>query len=195
MPCGVMSQKTCTNGDGNPAGRRLKRYEQGNDARQSRPERMMTNPKNILSAVTLAALVAASFTTIAKAEVGPQGGAMGQMFMFEEMDADKDGKLTQDEVKAHTAAQAALMDTDKDGTLSEAELIAGQQQRKADRESRRAKQMIERMDANKDGVLSLDEMAPPADRMVRMFKRVDADGDGVITKADRRAALPGAKTF
>lgn len=149
----------------------------------------MTHPKNILSAVTLAALVAASFSTIAKAEVGPQGSAMGQMFVFEEMDADKDGKLTQDEVKAHTAAQAALMDTDKDGNLSEAELIAGQQKRKADREMRRAKQMIERMDANKDGVLSLDEMAPPADRMVRMFKRIDADGDGVITKAESDAAM------
>ena len=149
----------------------------------------MTNSKNILSAITLAALVAASFGTIAKAEVGSQDRMMGQMFVFEDMDANNDGKLTQDEIAAYRAAKIAEMDTDKDGNLSEAELIAAQQKRKADRESRQAKRMIERMDANKDGILSLEEMTPTADRGVKMFKRIDADGDGVITKAEADAAM------
>ncbi|WP_323007473.1 calcium-binding protein [Pseudorhodobacter sp.] len=144
--------------------------------------------KTLFSAVTLAAMVAASFSTIAYAEVGQRGGdRMGQMFVFEDMDADSDGKVTQAEIAAFNAAKIAAMDTDKDGNLSEAELIAGQEQRRAERKAKMAKRMIEMRDANKDGVLSLDEMAPPADRGIEMFKRADADGDGAISKAEADA--------
>ena len=145
--------------------------------------------KTILSAVTLAAMVAASFSTIAQADAGGRGGdRMGQMFVFEEMDANADGKVTKDEIAAFHTAKIAAMDTDKDGNLSEAELIAAQEQRKAEREAQRGAEMVKRMmdrrDANKDGVLSLDEMTPPADRGDKMFDRADTDGDGAISKAE-----------
>jgi Ca2+-binding EF-hand superfamily protein len=42
--------------------------------------------------------------------------------------------------------------------------------------------MLERQDANKDGVLSLAEMTPAAGRVDKMFDRVDTDKDGAITK-------------
>ncbi len=147
------------------------------------------NPKTVLSAVTLAALVAASFSTIAQADAGGRGAdRMGQMFAFEEMDANADGKVTKAEIAAFHAAKVAAMDTDKDGNLSEAELIAAQEQRRAEREAQRGAKMVKRMmdkrDANKDGVLSLDEMTPPADRGDKMFDRADTDGDGAISKAE-----------
>ena len=145
--------------------------------------------KTILSAVTLAAMVAASFSTIAQADAGGHGGdRMGRMFVFEEMDANADGKVTKDEITAFHAAKIAAMDTDKDGNLSEAELIAAQAQRKAERETTRETKMVKRMmekrDANKDGVLSLEEMTPPAGRGDKMFDRADTDGDGAISKAE-----------
>jgi len=147
------------------------------------------NTKTVLSAVTLAAMVAASFSSIAQADAGGRGGdRMGQVFAFEEMDANADGKVTKDEITAFHAAKNAAMDTDKDGNLSEAELIAAQAQRGAEREAQRgakmAKRMMEKRDANKDGVLSLAEMTPPADRADKMFDRADTDGDGAISKAE-----------
>lgn len=149
-------------------------------------------PKAILSAVTLAAMVAASFSTIANAESGPRGGdRMGQMFVFGEMDANADGKVTKDEITAFQTAKTAAMDTDKDGNLSVAELLAAHEARKAANEDDRAKRMVKRMiekrDANKDGVLSLAEMTPPADRGDKMFARADTDGDGAISKAEAEA--------
>ncbi len=150
--------------------------------------------KTILSAVTLAALVASSFSTVASAQSG--GGDRGnaaQMFVFEDMDADSDGKVTKEEVTAFHAARMAAMDTDKDGNLSEAELIAAQKTRQAEREAAReakmAKRMIERRDTNKDGVLSLEEMAPKGDRGDRMFDRADTDKDGAISKAEADAMM------
>ncbi|WP_050522863.1 EF-hand domain-containing protein [Pseudorhodobacter wandonensis] len=147
--------------------------------------------KSILSAVTLAALVAASFSTVSNAQSGNEGGNGPRMFVFEEMDANGDGKVTKDEVAAFHAAQLAAMDTDKDGNLSAAELIAAQQkrqaEREADRETRMAERMIEQRDANKDGVLSLEEMAPKGDRGDKMFDRADTDGDGAISKAEADA--------
>lgn len=148
--------------------------------------------KTLFSAVTLAAMVAASFSTIANAGPGGRDGdRMGQMFIFEEVDANSDGKVTKDEVTAYHAAKIAAMDTDKDGNLSEAEMIAAQDLRRAEREKARETEMVKRMienrDTNKDGVLSMDEMAPPADRGDKMFARADADGDGAISKAEADA--------
>lgn len=151
-------------------------------------------PKTILTAVTLAALVGASLSTVSNAEVSPRGGdGMGQMFAFEEMDANSDGKVTKDEITAYHTAKSTAMDTDKDGNLSEAELLAAQEKRRAERESTRdarmVKRMIQKRDANKDGVLSLDEMALLAGRGDKVFKRADADGDGAISKAEADAMM------
>lgn len=148
--------------------------------------------KTLFSAVTLAAMVAASFSTVANAEIGSRGGdRMQQMFIFEEVDANADGKVTKEEIAAYQAAKVAAMDTDKDGNLSEAELIAGHEQRRAEREAERGakmvKRMIEKRDANNDGVLSVEEMTPPAGRGDKMFARADADGDGAISKAEAEA--------
>lgn len=148
----------------------------------------MSNLKTTLSAVTLAAMVAASFSTIAHAQTGPRGGAP-MPFDFATLDANGDGQVTQDEIAAQRTARIAAMDTDGDGNLSEAELTAAHEAREAERKAARTKQMMARMDANKDGVVSLAEMTPDADHGVKMFKRIDANGDGAISKAEADAAM------
>ena len=148
-------------------------------------------PKTVLSAVTLAAMVAASFSTVAQADAGGRDRG-GPMFNFEEMDANADGKVTKKEITTYHAAKVTAMDSDQDGNLSAAELLAAQAQRQAEREAAReavrGAKMVERVlakrDANKDGVLSVEEMTQPADRGDKMFARVDTDGDGAISKAE-----------
>lgn len=145
--------------------------------------------KKITVAATLAAMVSSSIATIALAQTG--AAARPGMFVFDEVDANADGKVTKEELAAHRNAMIAAMDTDKDGTLSEAELLAAHQKRKAEkeaaREARMVGRMIERLDANKDGVLSVTEMTLPQNRAERMFDRADADGDGVISRDEAQA--------
>jgi Ca2+-binding EF-hand superfamily protein len=149
---------------------------------------MMKNLKITLGAVTLAAMLAASVSTVAFAQSGPRGGDR-MMFDFTAMDADGDGSVTQDEIAAQRLAQITAMDKDGDGNLSEAELLAGQEMRNAERQAQRAKRMVARMDADKDGVVSLAEMAPNDQRGVEMFKRIDTNGDGAISKAEADSAV------
>ncbi|WP_168199218.1 EF-hand domain-containing protein [Pseudorhodobacter turbinis] len=148
---------------------------------------MFNKSKTILSAVTMAALIVGGFSTAAVAD--QRGDRQGPpMFDFAQADANADGKVTKDEIAAFHSAQIAAMDTDNDGNISEAEMIAAHEQRKAERQARGVKRMMERMDANDDGVVSLAEMAPPMDRGDKMFDRVDTDGDGAISKAEADAA-------
>ena len=75
------------------------------------------------AAVLVIALMGATISTAAVAERGPMGGMMG-MPSFEELDADKDGQITKEELAARHAARFTQADADKDGKLSAEELIA-----------------------------------------------------------------------
>ena len=120
---------------------------------------------------------------------GPRGG-MNIESMFEEFDANGDGKITADEVAAASAARFAEADTDTDGFLSAEEVAAHAEARMADREARmkehsdeRRTRMFERLDTDEDGKLSAEEAAArgPAARFDRMLERLDADGDGALS--------------
>jgi Ca2+-binding EF-hand superfamily protein len=89
--------------------------------------------------------------------------------MLEKFDADKDGKLSDDETKAMHEAMKARMeerkakmlekyDADKSGELSDTEKEA----MKADMQARH-KALIEKYDADKDGKLSREEVKAARD--------------------------------
>jgi Ca2+-binding EF-hand superfamily protein len=111
--------------------------------------------------VLVASLVVAGAATAAFAHGGGGKGMRHHGAMLEKFDANKDGKLDDAEkAKAMEARKAmfaqkragmlARFDTNKDGTLDDSERAA---MRNARIEERFAK-----LDANKDGAISLDEM-------------------------------------
>jgi hypothetical protein len=91
----------------------------------------------------------------------------GQEARFKELDTNKDGKLSQDELFARTPAAAGnVLPTD--------------------RQFERQTAYFQRMDTDKDGFVSKAEFMAQADRN---FARCDLDKDGRINTAECRQAL------
>ncbi|NGM46349.1 histidine kinase [Rhodobacter sp. SGA-6-6] len=107
---------------------------------------------------------------------------------FDELDADKDGKVTEAEIRAWHDARFAAADADKNGTLSAEELTAMQVARMQERLAVRSQKMIEKLDGNGDGQLSQEELAQMGKRETP-FQRADADGDGGVSKEEAQAAM------
>jgi len=164
-----------------------------------------------------AAILAVAVPSIAAHHEGGKAGHHGHMMKdmtradveakvktkFAMLDADKDGAVTQEEMKAHRAAKRAArmdahfknMDTDSDGSISRAEFDAAhakKHHKMADRGKRghhRMKHhgmmkghMFKKADANGDGKVTLAEATAKA---LAHFDKVDADKNGTVTGAER----------
>jgi len=129
-------------------------------------------------------LLITAFGTTASAQ-GPRGAAD----LFERLDADQDGRITQEEFSNRRATQFAATDTDADGFLTAEEMLDQWRARNSEEAATaRITRMIERLDENDDGRLSAEEMPQPRRDGSRFFNRIDADGDGAITLAEAEAA-------
>ena len=141
-----------------------------------------------VQALTAAALVLGAITlvgsTSAMARGGPDGGERPS---FQELNANNDGVLTLEDFAAMKAARFAEADTNNDGSLSVDELTAQAEARAAKHAEERATKMMERHDANNDGLLSaaeLEDGGKKGDRGERMFERMDANADGQISEEE-----------
>tara|TARA_R110000787_G_scaffold84077_1_gene180415 strand:+ start:637 stop:1230 length:594 start_codon:yes stop_codon:yes gene_type:complete len=129
---------------------------------------------------------------------------------FAMVDANKDGAITQDEIKARHEAMRAerkdahfkKMDTNSDGSINRAEFDAahsgmrdgkGWSRGKGDGDHKMGHRghgmamkmggkMFEKADANKDGKVTLAEATSTA---LTHFDQVDADKNGTVTAAER----------
>jgi collagen type III alpha len=137
----------------------------------------------IISAVVLTA-------GVASAKDGHGGKCNG---MFEQMDVNKDGKITKVESAQAAAERFKKVDTNGDGAFTQEELRAAHEARHGDRGGNRAK---ERKDgASRDGKSrdgkSRDGKARSGHRghgPGGMFAKLDANKDGKVTRAEAQQA-------
>lgn len=130
-----------------------------------------------------------SLTTAVSAEGHGDRGDRGPA-PFEMADSDGDGALTLAELQAAAAARFAETDANSDGAISAEEMLAARD-RDSGRAERRAKRMIERRDANDDGLLQFSEMYD-AERAGERFAKADANSDGKLTK-DEAGKMRGGR--
>lgn len=142
---------------------------------------------SMFKAALLGLMIPTAFVAPALAEDGERPGPA---MIFEQIDLDGDGSVTLEELQGAREARFAQADTNADGTLDRDELLSRAEARAAAGVDR----MLERLDADGDGVLSQEEMAEArtgrgrGPNPERIFSRMDADGDGVVTQAEFDAA-------
>ncbi|GGA08681.1 hypothetical protein GCM10011498_05750 [Amylibacter cionae] len=99
----------------------------------------------------------------------------------------KEGRKDWGEKRADRGQMFDKLDTDNNGSLSKEEFEAAQMHhgKRDGRKAHRGDRMMAKMDANKDGKITRDELGTKmADRMI---KHLDTDGDGKISKAEAEA--------
>ena len=110
---------------------------------------------------------------------GPRGGSEMMISLFNQVDADGDKTVTQDEIDTFRAAKVGEVDASGDGALSIEEFDT------LYREFTRSRMvdMFQDFDADGDGVISPEEMDA---RFGGVVDRMDRDGDGVLKLQPRK---------
>ena len=156
------------------------------------------------SALLAAAAMAAALPALAQPTASPpaagganQGGPRGPGALFDEMDANKDSRVTWDEAWAFVQRRFNAADADKDGGLTrqEADALRPANRRpggpqgggaapnaeQTARMSRFGDVVFRSIDANRDGRVTLDEVRPAIEAR---FRGLDADGDNAVERGE-----------
>ena len=132
--------------------------------------------KKSLTIAIVTALCGAPIFAVAQPGGGP--GHWGKP-SFEQLDTNKDGKVSPAEMQAEVTRHFTQFDANKDGKVTQQEVDAFMASKRAEHEAKHeehAKQRFAEQDANKDGKLSKDEMARlPGD----WFERLDLNGAAI----------------
>ncbi len=136
-----------------------------------------------LSALALTATLAACAPGMAQSD--PTSGR-GAGRMLQEMDANRDGRITQQEMQARVAQRFAEADANRDNALTMDEFRNAMPRRRADapaptdgRFARMLEMRFRMTDQNGDGRVTLDEAQATASAF---FRGMDANGDGAVSQ-------------
>jgi len=155
----------------------------------------------LLAAAALAAALPAWAQTTAAPPASPpaanppaaNGGAPhGPGALFDEVDANKDGRATWDETWRFVQGRFGRADADRDGSLTRQEADALRPARRRQdggtpspeqtaRYARFGDMMFRGIDANRDGRVTLDEVRPMVEAR---FRGLDADGDNAVSRSE-----------
>ena len=130
----------------------------------------------------LAVLLLAALPAFAAPD--PEGSSPRRTSGLMRYDANKDGVVDRAEWDAGQEARFRDLDTDKDGKLSKQEMFAGN--RSDDRALERQDRLFRLIDRDRDGFVSKAEFMAQAEKN---FARCDLDKDGRISTAECRQAL------
>jgi hypothetical protein len=137
--------------------------------------------KTMILAMAAVAGLAGAGIALANERGGERDGAE----RFFRADANNDGRVTKDEVRAAREAAFARMDVDQDGFLTPAD--------RADRPVRQGRgdpgARMAKMDSNADGRISKDEFVGLD---YAIFDRLDANKDGAIDRTEA-ASMQGRR--
>lgn len=101
---------------------------------------------------------------------------------FTTVDADKDGKVTPDELRPKAVKRVLRLDGNGDGEISTAEIDAWFSKEVERRKAR----LLSRLDGDKNGTVTETEISTYVDQL---FLGADTDGDGSVTLLEVRASL------
>ena len=147
--------------------------------------------KKLAWMVALLALAGVAFAEDDKPKDKPERPRPGQM--FEEMDANKDGKVTKDEFLAShdkmTGARFGRLDKNGDGSIGKDEIPAPPPGAGGEGGRPRFMPDLSKMDKDGNGSISKDEFTAGSKEMgLERFGKMDKDGDGAISKEEVEAA-------
>ena len=142
---------------------------------------MQKKTKIVLAAGLAAVLAAGGLAGVAAADGWGKGHGRGMMgmHMMERYDANKDGKLSQEEIDGNRTQWHGEFDADKNATLSLDEFQSLWLKARHEMMVRE----FQRFDRDGNGQLTLDEYKGPLASMVSSH---DQNGDGVISKDDHQ---------
>lgn len=176
---------------------------------------MKLNKKTAATAIALGLGAALTLTSTAAMAFGGKDGDRGPMgrkggFMqmeFVDVDLDKNGQITVEDLQAAAKARFDTADANGDGALTLDELKAQAEKRMADRMAAKGdgkgdgkgkmfqkrmgwklEDMLAKKDTDGNGSLSFDEMSPDVAKLERMIDRFDTDDDNAISAAEFDAA-------
>ena len=118
---------------------------------------------------------------------GPDMMMGGPEMDFAAVDADKDGKVSKDELAGFRAARVTAADANSDGMLSVEEILALHMKAMEQAAGNMAQRMVDRLDSDGDKMLSVAEVMDHP-MPVAMFNRIDANEDGFLDQAEADAA-------
>ena len=139
-------------------------------------------------ALTAAGLAAASFLVLAAPQGGPHEGRFAER--LKAADTNGDGAISRAEAQAGLpmiARHFDQIDANKDGQITQDELRAFHEQRRVAMEQKRGEHW-KKIDTDGDGRISRAEAQANAPRLFEHFDAIDANRDGFITPDEMRAA-------